>query len=362
MIRTPNSDRLPSLDGWRAMSIALVLGSHCTQTYGFPGEWKETFQWLFNGEFGVRCFFTISGFLITYLMLAEAKLTGRVDLCRFYLRRSLRILPVYFLFLLTLSGLQLSTPFSLTRLQWISSVTFTVNFVQNVWTNGHLWSLAVEEQFYLFWPLAFSLAGLFVHLRRAALLLLFPLVLAPVFRVIGYTGWVGPELRWLFNRYSFLLHFDALAIGCLVAFLLVGQRTFVERVVAARPGMIGWAALGLIGVPHALSHFFMAGMFTVPLGPTAQGLGFALLLLQSIVLPTVGFYRFLNWKAVCQLGVLSYSIYIWQQIFCSPWQVLQVSPVWWLSFPGWLVPTFCAAVISYYSIELPLVKWRARFR
>jgi peptidoglycan/LPS O-acetylase OafA/YrhL len=76
--------RLPSLDGWRALSIAMVLGSHSTFSAGFPERLRTLFYWGFDGNMGVRCFFLISGFLITWLMVVEHDRVGRVSLSRFY--------------------------------------------------------------------------------------------------------------------------------------------------------------------------------------------------------------------------------------------------------------------------------------
>src|SRR5882724_7345116 len=100
------SSRLPSLDGWRAVSILMVLGAHCQHVNGFPNALHGTFSWLFDGNLGVRFFFIISGFLITWLMVLERDQTGGVNLRHFYARRALRILPVYFTFILALAGLQ----------------------------------------------------------------------------------------------------------------------------------------------------------------------------------------------------------------------------------------------------------------
>ena len=82
----------------------MVLGSHCKVVAGFPKSLDRIFYWLFDGDLGVRCFFVISGFLITYLLLQENKQTGSVSLRKFYIRRVLRILPVYFAFLLACVG------------------------------------------------------------------------------------------------------------------------------------------------------------------------------------------------------------------------------------------------------------------
>ena len=86
------------------------------------------------------------------------------------------------------------------------------------------------------------------------------------------------------------------------------------------------------------------------------------LLLHSVLSPRRFCYRALNWKWIGQLGILSYSIYIWQQIFCTKPEVFGVATVWWMSFPGWLVPAFAAAFASYYLLERPLLALRAKFR
>src|SRR5882672_7119385 len=81
-----SSGRFPSLDGWRAVSIILVLGEHSRQTGGFPKSLDPLFKWLFDGDLGVRFFFVISGFLITYLLFREYDQTGSVSLRKFYIR------------------------------------------------------------------------------------------------------------------------------------------------------------------------------------------------------------------------------------------------------------------------------------
>src|SRR5664280_3750068 len=158
--RSKALSRLPSLDGWRAFSIAMVLGSHSTFAAGFPKTWHPLFNLAFDGNLGVRCFFLISGFLITWLMIIEADRSGRVNLRHFYARRALRILPVYFGFLLVIALLQWMTPFVLSRHIWLCNLTFTRNFVEGDFTTDHLWSLSVEEQFYLLWPGIFLALGM----------------------------------------------------------------------------------------------------------------------------------------------------------------------------------------------------------
>jgi len=104
MANTTSLSRLPSLDGWRALSIAMVFGSHVAMAS--PKGETSGFGWFFDGRLGVRFFFVISGFLITWLLLQEAKHSGRVNLRHFYVRRFLRILPVYYTVVLVLCALQ----------------------------------------------------------------------------------------------------------------------------------------------------------------------------------------------------------------------------------------------------------------
>src|SRR5215467_2941447 len=120
-----NGGRLPSLDGWRCIAIALVLVSHWPYTRGFP--WGERAVQV--GDLGVRMFFVISGFLITYLLLVEADRRGQSSLQAFYVRRALRIFPVYFLYVAVLALLTAIGFYSDARSSWIGTLTFTRDIV-----------------------------------------------------------------------------------------------------------------------------------------------------------------------------------------------------------------------------------------
>src|ERR1039457_2304814 len=113
----PAKSRLPSLDGWRALSILLVLGGHSERVYHYSPKWTPVFHW-FDGGLGALCFFVISGFLITWLMLVEHDHTGRISLKHFYIWRALRILPVFYTYLLIVAALQYFTPYSQNWMEW----------------------------------------------------------------------------------------------------------------------------------------------------------------------------------------------------------------------------------------------------
>jgi peptidoglycan/LPS O-acetylase OafA/YrhL len=350
---------LPSLDGWRALSILLVLGSHATHTANFPPEWHFIFGWCFDGNLGVRCFFIISGFLITTLMLRETALRGSLDLKGFYLRRAVRILPVYLSFLVVVGLLEYFTAFDQPAVHWAHLLTFTTNFsLSGNWLSGHTWSLACEEQFYLIWPVIFAAVGL--HLVRKSLWCLgVPMVLCPLWRVVSYLK-IFPENE-LFTTFSLFSNLDTLAFGCLLAYAhpWIGQRINTGRTPISL--VLGFSLILILG-PYVLQHAFLLGIFTVPLGATLQALGLCVLISLSIHQPSKGPSRVLNSKPVVWLGQLSYSIYIWQQFFCTKPDVFGWQLMWFQSSQFWILAAVGAGISSYYLLERPLMKLRIRLR
>src|SRR3569833_2940991 len=163
--------RIPSRDGFRATSILLVIASHLTLEHPVPLLWREQ-----NGKLGVRVFFVISGFLITSLLLKERQKTGSISLSGCYLRRLFRIAPAYYVFL---AAILLLIPTG-----WVAAHYANVGFAA-IYLNdysyeggtvGHTWSLAVEELFYLLWPLTLVLS------KRPERVCLGVLLIAPIFR------------------------------------------------------------------------------------------------------------------------------------------------------------------------------------
>jgi peptidoglycan/LPS O-acetylase OafA/YrhL len=354
------ASRLPSLDGWRAVSIILVLGNHCQFSVGFPKSLRSVVTWIFDGNLGVRFFFVISGFLITHLLLQEYNGTGSINLRNFYIRRALRILPVYFVFLFVVFILQFFTSWYQPTITWIGNLTFTTNFFPTSGQTTHLWSLAVEEQFYLLWPLVLALIGAKGKNRTAFYILVASLIVAPICRLISCTHGLPRILHPFFQDFSFLCNFDSLAVGCLTAMLLARPDLRIATVLKMLRRESIVVGLGLILTPYILCRSSFGGTFLVSLGNTCQAFGFAILLLQSILSPEL--FKPLNWPVIKKLGILSYSIYIWQQLFlCNP-QNFGFSRFWFMSFPGAILTAISVAILSYYGLEKPLIGLRAYFR
>jgi peptidoglycan/LPS O-acetylase OafA/YrhL len=132
-------DRIPSLDGLRALAILLVLFAHAHQTRGSP-DVPALYALGRRGAMGVDVFFVISGFLITTLMFREKDRTGRLALGAFYLRRLLRIVPAYAALLVVVAVLTALVATRMTGLEWLAALTWTVNFVRSpAWEVGHAW-------------------------------------------------------------------------------------------------------------------------------------------------------------------------------------------------------------------------------
>ncbi|MBN8736667.1 MAG: acyltransferase [Xanthomonadales bacterium] len=212
------SGRMPSLDGFRAVSILMVLCGHLGGTRGFPLTASAISHWTGDlGALGVQVFFVISGFLITSLLMSERQQTGTISLKNFYLRRVLRIFPASYTLILMLLVATLLGWLDLTARDFIFASTYTVNYYpHHPWQIGHLWSLSVEEQFYLLWPLALLL----LRERRGLLLAIAAIFIGPVVRAVirEYVLHVNPASP-LSDMSIFPAMCDYLATGCALALL-----------------------------------------------------------------------------------------------------------------------------------------------
>ena len=359
----PKQQRLSSLDGLRAISIALVLGEHSQVTDGFPRSLDGLFYWIFDSSMGVRFFFCISGFIITYLLLLEHKYHHTISLRRFYARRAIRILPIYYIYLGAMAFLALVTPWNQRAAAWIANLTFTTNYVGVIRPTGHLWSLAVEEQFYITWPviLCFFVRSKNTYMN-AFMWLTAMICLAPFIRGINYLGVIQGHAQALIGPASFLTNCDTLSVGALAAVIYNHNEATLRKTIISNKIQLLLISLAIIAIPYTVSHLNLLPLISTILVPSLENIGFSILMLMSVVIPRWGAFEWLNWGWMVRLGVLSYSIYIWQHVFCTDPSSFGLGHVWWMSFPGWLVPVFVTAMISYYWFERPLLSLRSKLR
>ena len=328
-----NQRTVPSLDGLRAISIAFVLVAHLTGTRHFPGSRSP----LGNlGEFGVRVFFVISGYLITSILLAELRRKASISLPRFYFRRMLRLFPAAYFYILVIAALAAKHLVILERWDLTAAITYTMNYYEaRRWSLGHLWSLAVEEQFYLLWPLILRTLG---QLRSVRFLIAL-VVVAPFLRLAS--PYVGPA-------FNFLVWSDALATGCLLAILredLAANRRYARLLASRWFFLVPVAALVANCVPFTKVYWLVS--------ETVMNLSIAASVDWAMRNPDTAVGRFLNLPAVSFTGVLSYSLYLWQQIFLN-----RESDSPYCAFPLNIILAVAMALVSYLLIEAPFLRFR----
>jgi peptidoglycan/LPS O-acetylase OafA/YrhL len=337
---------IPTLDGWRAVAVVWVM------IYHSRGHLSSTpFMRLADcGYIGVNIFFGLSGLLICWRLIREREKAGSIDVYDFYLRRGFRILPPYLSYLLVLLILALAGLASLTAGEFVSCLVFMRNYVEPDMGYGyytsHFWSLAVEEHFYLLWPV---LLITFFRLGRPKTATLGLALLVAAWRTV--------DARYgLFDR-TFGIHtagnvyrsdtaISSLLFGCGVAMFLSDPRW--------RKRLEGWLSPPAWALLTAL--FLAIAIFGkhIPFARLLMDLLVPLLLAGTLLHPTALAGRFLEWAPVRWIGRLSYSLYIWQQLFLLPRSdtyplgVLQSFPV------NWIASLLCA-IGSYHLIEQPAI-------
>jgi peptidoglycan/LPS O-acetylase OafA/YrhL len=289
----PNPDsvstsRIAFLDGWRAVSVFLVMVGH-----GQGALHAHSTLPIDLSRLGVYIFFVISGYVITRLSLAQRARTGTFSQRQFMIRRALRILPplVLYVVVVTFLGASGDTP----ALSAFRVLSFTCNMDIPIggcgFIFGHTWSLAFEEQFYLLFP--------FIFLRRTSILAL----LASIFALLPLII----DVPWL-GKLTYLQAFLLLTVGCLYA---VYQKR-IEPLLAKVPAVI-MLVVSCLGILWFALDLGLLRVLTAPFVP------FAILILVFALPARFTWVKHgLSLKPLCQIGLYSYSIYLWQQFFLMP--------------------------------------------
>jgi peptidoglycan/LPS O-acetylase OafA/YrhL len=329
--------RIPSLDGLRAVSILFVLLGHSVQSATRLANVAHHLAML-----GVRIFFVISGFLITSILAKEADQTGGVDFKRFYVRRAWRLMPAFYAYLLFALGMTICGLLPLHAKDFAFAAGYIMNYYPagGPWAVGHFWSLSVEEQFYFVWPVVFVFAGL----RRAPRTLTSVLVAAPLvrFALLPWKHSLGPTYGTMFPCIC-----DTVAAGCLLALV----RARLHR----RPEYLGFLRSGayLLLLPAALGlELLMPEALSVVIGPSLTNIAIVVLMDGCMTFDKSWIARPLNTRLLATAGVMSYSIYLWQQPFLNHEQRAV-----WTTFPLNIVLALTLASLSYFLIEKPFLAY-----
>jgi peptidoglycan/LPS O-acetylase OafA/YrhL len=340
MASSPN--RLPSLDGLRAVSIALVIFSHLLGTKGFPMGERSMGAAGDIGYLGVRVFFVISGYLITSLLIHEHARTGTISLTGFYVRRIFRIFPAFYAFILAMAIADLLGAVDLHARDVIHAITYTTNYHhdQRSWELGHIWSLSIEEQFYLIWPALFLLAGR-RHVGKVAIALV---VLSPVIRAAAWFATYDDDI--LMEWYPCVM--DAIAFGSVLA----AYRPQLDASAAYQRFLRGWM-FWAVPVIVLIANAPIEHGFQYVLNISVMNAGIAVMVDRFTRVDEGPVFRLLNHRALAFVGVLSYSLYLWQEPFLN-----HNAHTSFTAWPINLGLAIVCAVASYYLVEQPFLRLR----
>jgi peptidoglycan/LPS O-acetylase OafA/YrhL len=342
-VATLTSRPIPSLDGLRAGSVAIVILAHALAYLPGRPERFPSLQLSWLGQSGVDIFFVISGFLITYLLLKEYEITGTIRLRNFYFRRFWRIFPPFYAYLAVVGILWMTGLHPQNARNFISAATYTWNYQPHVagYLLAHTWSLSLEEQFYLLWPPCLVLLGK----KKSTYLSLGIILLSPVSRALTYL--LAPSLR---GNEGIMLHtrLDTIMFGCAMALLWKDARfnRLVERLL--HPLLFASSVFYIVILAPCLSARFVA-RYDWTIGYTLRAFLISIALLYVVRKPISRPGRLLNLGPIRHIGIISYSLYIWQQMFTGPYSFL---------FPLNLIVIFVCAELSYWLIERPTFRLR----
>ncbi len=335
---------LPILDGWRGIAIGLVLLFHAvwTTTLGRSGPPTLAIAWADRlGTLGVLIFFSISGYLITGKLVAEAQTHGTFSGRNFYIKRIFRILPPAFAYLLVLVVLDRLHLITLVRGDWGAPFFFANYVVRSSFLTTHFWSLSVEEHFYVLWPVCLLLAG-----WRRSLWIGCGLIVA-----VGiYRAWA---LQHTIHQADILRHtemrMDYIMMGCVVA-LAVGFYPWAGRALQ-RLGSPLWLLLLVCLLAAATvklpvdARSFQAACITLIVCASAHSTSRVVGLL-------------LGNPVIRYVGKISYSLYIWQQVVFF-FDLNRYKSTGLLPLKFLIVALL--ALGSYYGIERPFIRLGRRF-
>ena len=342
------SKTIPSLHGLRAISIVLVIVSHCfLHTRGQSAAAKALLALAGNGTVGVSIFFVVSGFLITLLLLRERCNAGQIDLSDFYLRRVFRILPAFVVYVAVVAVLTSAGVLSIPSQQFWHALTFTMDYVtEKNWFLGHVWSLSVEEQFYVIWPFLVVLCS-----RRVLTIITGSvIVLGPFIRILDRIVLPGTRFEIEYMGHT---RADMLMFGCLIALYFDDDRLRALLAKAIARGVPLMAALFLFIISPVIEMRF-GGVYIKTIGYSLQGLSISFIMLYLVTRPEGDFGRLFNSKLAIRVGAISYSLYLWQEMFIGFREFSVAGSL--MRIAG----AFVAAEISYHFVETPLLRLKRR--
>jgi peptidoglycan/LPS O-acetylase OafA/YrhL len=371
----------PNLEGLRFFAFFIVFINHATICLGYNNP-SENFKYvrshfLQNGDLGVSFFFVLSGFLITYLLLKEKELSGKINIKKFYLRRVLRIWPLYFLvvFLCLIIFPMLSSirpayfpiRVDISKLNPWFYLTFTGNFdyLTNGITNvliGVLWSVSIEEQFYLFWPLIIALTPT-KHLLKVFIILIFGSIAFRFFYAQGNA---------LIIKYHSLSSLSDLTTGASIAYLSTKDRFLKLMARTPKYAIIIVYSILIILLLYRINIWKLGIYYNAASSilPVIFSSIFAFIILEQNYAEH-SFYKISNSKTISSFGKYTYGMYCYHMLtffsvlfifYLMGIDIMQVSKYTFVfaAFTS-LCSTMLISQISYYYFESFFLRLKTKF-
>ena len=356
----------PELDALRFVAFFLVFCHHAfiaaviDKVPTLPKA-EQVLSWVaLGGGFGVDLFFILSAYLITELLLREKSITGKVDVGGFYIRRILRIWPLYFAFVAFCFILPTFTPSSFPLKALLCFVFMAGNWYCTV--DGAipspvapLWSVSIEEQFYLLWPLVVRAAR-----RTQIVAIAFCLILVAFLARWMLLARSAPRRAIWFNTFTRL---DDMALGVLIAVLLNGR---IPKIHPAIRVTLFLAGITLLGLSTGWFRVLRDGLPVVDglLGYGCGTIAGAFLFFSFLGAPQDGL-KFLTVRPLVYVGRISYGLYVVHQFVLEAvkvtlYKLMGHCPVG-LRFFLAILPTVILAAVSYRWLESPFLLLKRRF-
>jgi len=339
---------IQSLDGLRAIAITLVILWHITFALNCPSFIYIASKYLELGNSGLQLFFVVSGFLITGLLLKEKTETGSIHVKKFYQRRLLKIYPIYFVYILVIVVLKVIGIAKMDSKDFVAPVLFITDFIGKGWLIAHTWTLSVEVQFYLILPL------IFIFLPRKYIFLIAVILLYDLFYFFIR---IYPAL---FVFRGLFLALPPVIFGSMLSLAL--YKNWLKKIHSVLMHPVFAFSLILSLVIFFPRLYQPARFLRVPYDYIISSLLMTIFLYYSVHCSTRNWvYRILNNRLIVYIGLMSYSIYIWQQLFFGPVPVFNVYPAWTV-FPLNVILALAAAFLSYNFIEKPFLRLKANLK
>jgi peptidoglycan/LPS O-acetylase OafA/YrhL len=358
----------PRIEGFRGLAVLLVLISHWIIIQYFP-----KFSFLDLGFLGVNFFFVLSGFLITEILLIEIYNREKpIQIIKnFFAKRTLRIFPIYYLTILVLAIFNIGQSANL--LPW--TLTYSLNIGEN-WFGVHeqmfmhIWSLCVEEQFYLIWPFILLVTKNTKHFSLIVMII----AISILFKFIIFSLDFNNSQKVIHS--NLIAAMDALAVGGLLAYLKCFDKQTWTRFSNVPQYFI--VLLLLVFWAISLASDQLPIVFLV-FGRVLSAIIGAIIITKAIKVENSLVSKFLSMKSLKFLGKISYGVYLYHWIlsfllydfFSSIWESINFESFGIFgilkyhkyagSFIFFFITTFFVATLSFYVIEKPLLKLKRYF-